>query len=100
MTLAVVKKTTTRPYVMTVRCDSNKRPIFNANFNAFIEKKKELDRSRWEKLKEATRVIDHIAKSDMKETFELLKSLAPKPVKPAVEDEPAVTEVDDETTPL
>jgi hypothetical protein len=98
MTLAVVKKTTMRPHVMTVRCESNKRHIFNANFNAFVEKKKELDRSRWEKLKEAARVIDHIAKSDVKETFELLKSVAPKPVKSTPEEEPEVTEDNNETT--
>jgi hypothetical protein len=46
-----------------------------AKFASFIEKKKELDRTRWEKIKEASRTIDHIAKNDVKQTFDLLKEL-------------------------
>lgn len=81
MSLALVKKTTIRPTTVSVRCESSKRPAWNAKLNAFIDKKKELDRSRWEKLKEAARVIDHVAKSDVKETVELFKSLSPKATK-------------------
>lgn len=99
MSFALIKKTTLRPTTVSVRCESNKRPTLNAKFSAFIEKKKELDRSRWEKLKEASRVIDHIAKSDVKETVELLKSLAPKQTKSTTEDvETEVEETTDETT--
>lgn len=88
MPIALVKKTTVRPVTVSVRCESTKLPKLTAKLNAFVEKKKEIDRSRWEKLKEATRVIDHIAKSDVKETVELFKSLVPK----------ATTTVDEDTT--
>ena len=99
MSFALVKKTTLRPTTVSVRCESNKHKGFHAKFNAFIEKKKELDRSRWEKLKEASRVIDHIGKSDVKETIDILKSLAPKQTKTTTEDfETDVEKTTDETT--
>ncbi len=77
MSLLMQNKNVMRHNTVVVRCENNKRPNFNAKVNAFVEKKKELDRSRWEKLKEASRVIDHIAKSDVKETIEIFKSLVP-----------------------
>lgn len=59
-----------------MRCCSSKKTVdLQTKFNAFIDKKKEIDRTRWEKIKEISRTIDHIAKNDIKQTYDLLKSI-------------------------
>lgn len=62
-------------YVTTRAFNSSKS--FGTKFNSFLEKKREIDRMRWEKIKEISRTIDHIAKSDMKQTYDLVKELHP-----------------------
>lgn len=67
---------TCRKHTITVCC-TQKNSNIQSKFNAFIEKKRELDRSRWEKIKEISRTIDHIAKNDLKHTYDFIKTIHP-----------------------
>ena len=60
----------------TLKCYASKTTSdIQSKINGFLDKKKEIDRLRWEKLKEISRTIDHIAKNDIKQTYDLLKSV-------------------------
>jgi hypothetical protein len=63
---------------ITVRAStSTTNPSIQAKFASFLEKKKDLDRTRWEKIKEVSRTIDHIAKNDIKHTYDFIKEIHP-----------------------
>jgi hypothetical protein len=49
----------------------------NASFNDFIEKRKEVDRLRIERIKEIGNTIDHVAKSEVKQTVEIMSEVMP-----------------------
>jgi hypothetical protein len=68
-----MKGSCTRKQVVVRSSSSN----FQAKVSGFFDRKKELDRARWEKLKEISRTIDHIAKNDIKQTYDLLKEINP-----------------------
>ncbi len=61
----------------TVRASSTTQNV-QAKIAAFLERKKELDRTRWEKIKEISRTIDHIAKHDVKNTYDFIKDIHPE----------------------
>jgi hypothetical protein len=68
---------TSRKHFVAKCCSEKHVTNIPSKLSSFFDKKKEIDRSRWEKVKEISRTIDHIAKSDVKQTYELLKELAP-----------------------
>jgi hypothetical protein len=67
----------TRKQVVVRSSASNTQQGFQAKVSGFFDRKKELDRARWEKIKEISRTIDHIAKNDIKQTYDLLKEINP-----------------------
>lgn len=67
----------TRNHVVVRATSSKFHQGFQAKVTDFFERKKEIDRARWEKLKELSRTIDHIAKNDIKHTYDLLKDINP-----------------------
>jgi hypothetical protein len=67
----------TRKQVVVKSSASKFQQGFTTKLSGFFDKKKEIDRARWEKLKEISRTIDHIAKNDIKQTYDLLKDINP-----------------------
>ncbi len=43
----------------------------------FVDKRKEIDKLRWEKVKEIGTTLDHIAKSEVKQSAEILNEILP-----------------------
>lgn len=77
----IVRQGTSRRFISTRCCTDKTATNLSSNLSSklstLLEKKKEIDRTRWEKLKEISKTIDHIAKNDVKQTHELLKVISP-----------------------
>lgn len=80
---------------LVVKCNASKNNSnLQAKWNSFLDKKRELDRTRWEKLKEISRTFDHIVKNDIKQTYDLLKEIHPKVPQTDNTKEPELKSVD------
>ena len=49
----------------------------NTSFNDFVEKRKEVDKLRIERIKEIGNTLDHVAKSEIKQTVEIMSEVMP-----------------------
>jgi hypothetical protein len=107
---------TTRKTSLVVSCSGNKNSF---NFNDIIERRREMDKQRIERLKEISTTLQHIAKSEADNTNEMLDQFLPffkqlrekewnkeeienwfadveKKIKGKCEDKKTVVEVDDD----
>ena len=76
--MQLVKLTQQTKYLPSNRrnvvCNAQQSPL---KLGDFVEKRKEIDKMRWEKVKEIGTTLDHIAKSEAKQTYEILNEILP-----------------------